>query len=128
MSEIYKEWEVTKHWPPNLYLQALHDGYEGFRLLEDEKTGVFRLSFDSHLAYRNIDEGNRLRSLPALTKTRTSIVTIYEVENSEWLRWFREESCGQYDRQKMYHWTIATPNDLIDVLSLEPPIATELTI
>jgi hypothetical protein len=130
MSERYKEWNETKHWPSNLYLQALHDDYEGFRLLlEDKVTGaVYRLAFDSNLAYRNIDEGDLLRSTATLIKTRTSIVTVYEVENSEWLRWFREESNGKYDSQKIYHWTITTPNDWIDVLSIEPPITTKLTI
>jgi hypothetical protein len=127
--EVYSEWRVTSLWPPNLYVQGLHDDYEGFRIvLENKDAGgeVYKIAFDSHLAYRNMDEGDRLRGLSSLTKTRNKTAIVYKVEESKWVKWFKEENPGKYDDESIYHWAIVTPNDWIDVLSLEPPIAVEL--
>jgi hypothetical protein len=127
MKEKYEIWEQTSEWPKSLYLQALHDDYEGFRLILEDKDGqgsVFKVSFDSHLAYRNIDEGDRLSSLPSLTHKGEKLATVYLVKNSNWVHWFKEENAGKYDNEGLLHWAIITPNDWVDVISLEPPVFT----
>jgi hypothetical protein len=128
--EVYNGWRVTSLWPPNLYVQGLHDDYEGFRIVLENKDGggeVYKIVFASYLAYRNMDEGDRLRGLSLLKKTRDKTGIIYKVEESEWVKWFKEENSGKYDVEDIYHWAIVTPNDWIDVLSLEPPTVVELT-
>jgi len=130
MKEIYEVWEQTSEWPKNLYLQALLDDYEGFRLILEDKDGqgsVFKVSVDSHLAYRNIDEGDRLSSLRSLTQTRVRVAKVYLVKNSKWVHWFKEENAGKYDDDDLLHWAIITPNDWVDVISLEPPAFNRLT-
>jgi len=128
VKEKYTPWPEAIGLSEKLYLQGLLDTYEGFRLLLEDKDGngaVFRVGFDSHLAYRNIDEGDRLRSLGAVCDARPAI--IYLVEDSEWLKWFKEENQGKYGGDNLFHWAIITPNDWVDVISIEPPKVEELT-
>ena len=91
MEEKYTPWFDTIGLPDKLYLQGLLDTYEGFRLILEDKEGngaVFRVWFDFHLAYRNIDEGDRLRSLGAACGAPPAAICL--AENSEWLKWFKE--------------------------------------
>lgn len=130
IKEKYTLWTETIALPKNLYLQGLLDTYEGFRLILEDKEGtgaVFRVGFDSHLAYRNMDEGDRLRSLPALCETRQAEATVYLVENSEWVKWFKDENQGKYSNDNLNHWAIITPNDWVDVISFEAPQIVKLS-
>jgi len=108
---------------------VIHEDYKGFRIgLEDkDRSGdACKIAFDSPWAYRNMDEGDRLRGLSSLTKTREKTSIIYKVEESEWVNWFKEEISPKYENEIIMHCAIVTPNDWVDVLSLEPPEAIKL--
>jgi len=118
----FKEWKLFPNIPKRLHCEALHDDYEGFRLLlksEDPSSDLLKIYFDAHLAYQNIDEGDRLRTISEDGDMGRS--TLYTVENSGWVRWFCEECYGKYDSDEIVHYAIFTPNGCIDVLSKFPP-------
>lgn len=121
--DLYTVWRPVEGVPARLYCEAIHDDYEGFRILlrgEDANSSVLRITFDPALAYRNIDEGNLLRTLVKVDNIRES--SLFTVENSTWIEWFREESDGIYEGREIVHYAIYTPNDCIDVLAEFDPL------
>jgi len=107
-----------------MYLEGLHDDYEGFRLVlkgEKEEDKCVKLLFESNLGYRNLDESQRLKTLnenPILTEKWS----FYKTNKSLFLDWFKNESYNVYDSKEITHYIITTPNDIIDIISDEEPI------
>ena len=120
----YEKWMPVESIPRRMYCEAVHDDYEGFRILlkgEDPNSSVLRVSFESVLAYRNIDEGSLLKTLD-LIKDR-EIHPLYIVRDSSWLYWFHEESYNIHANNDIVHYSVMTPNDCIDILSeFEPTV------
>nr|WP_320049945.1 hypothetical protein [uncultured Desulfuromonas sp.] len=97
----FKKWTPIDSLSQTLYLEGLYDDYEGFRLLlrgAGEEQRILRIAFDSALSYRNIDEGD-----------------------SGFLQWFNHESQNIHKSDEVVHYSIYTPNDCLDVLSIFPP-------
>ena len=120
----YQKWIPVESIPTRMYCEAVHDDYEGFRILlkgEDPKSPVLRVSFESVLSYRNIDEGNLLRTLDLIRDRE--IHPLYTVQNSSWLKWFHEESYNIHVNSDIVHYSIMTHDDCIDILSeFEPTV------
>lgn len=120
---IYQKWIPIHSIPERLFCEAIHDDYEGFRILlrgEALHSPMLRISFESVLAYRNIDEGSLLKTLNLLKDCEPS--SFYLVQNSTWLVWFHEESYGMYEDRHIVHYAIFTSHDCIDVLSEYEPV------
>ena len=119
-------WIPQENLPQTLYVEGLHDDYEGLRILlkgENDKgiEKTFRVFCESYIAYRNVDESNRLKMLnqyPELCSKWTLFMTF----DSDFISWIKEESNGVLGEQKLYHFVIASPNDIIELLLTEPPI------
>ena len=121
---LYQKWNPLESIPDRLHCEAVHDDYEGFRILlrgEEANSHTFRLAFDSPLAYRNIDEGNMLRTLNLIKEREKA--SLYIVKNSAWVKWFHEESLGIYEGHNLIHYALITANDCIDVLTEFEPKA-----
>jgi len=89
----YKKWTPVDSIPKRMYCEAIHDDYEGFRILlrgEDLTLPMLRLSFESVLLYRNMDEGSMLRTLDLIKDIE--IFPLYIVDNSDLMNWFHEEN------------------------------------
>ena len=105
-------------------IEALVDDYDGLKIIlkgenidDIEKTIIF----EDYYGYRNFDESFRLKTLNSfdvLCKPRV----LFKVAHSDFLNWFKEESLSMYESEKLNHFIIATPNDIIDVISKEEPI------
>lgn len=123
-SDIYKKWFPIEGLPKRLYCEGIHDDYEGLRILlkgEEKESSMLRLLFDAVLAYRNVDESYLLKTIDKIEDPGQS--TLYVVENSSWVEWFKEESYNTLQNSKINHYAIYTPNDCIDILSeYEPKI------
>ncbi len=121
---LYQKWTPLESIPDRLHCEAIHDDYEGFRILlrgEEANSRTLRLVFESPLAYRNIDEGSLLRTLNLIKDREKS--SLYIVGNSPWVKWFHEESLGIYEGRKLIHYALITANDCIDVLTeFEPQV------
>jgi hypothetical protein len=89
--------------------------------LKDGKGAVVYVSFDDYFVYRKRDEGDSYRTLQELDRVATFKIGIYRVEESEFLHWFGEESAHVKDGMKLKHFSLATLNSIIDVISLGEP-------
>jgi hypothetical protein len=79
------------------------------------------LEFDAYVAYRKLDEGDAMLTLSAMQKSGSTTKVLYRVDDSEFLHWFNKERCGPMSANSPVHYTVAGINDIVDVLSLEPP-------
>ncbi len=95
------------------------DDYEGFRVLvrgTESTSPVFRISFDSVLAYSCVEESSAIndsRRAPGLSAPRWCFV----VKNSWYLEEFHEISSGIRRDQNIVHYALYLSNQLIDVLA-----------
>lgn len=55
--------------------------------LKDLHENLIVFSFDNHLAYRKLDEGDALVALAQLHATAQSGLLLYEVRNSDFIEW-----------------------------------------
>ncbi|MEH6474115.1 MAG: hypothetical protein V7727_00440 [Sneathiella sp.] len=120
--EKYTAWDPIKGLLDTFYVESIHDDYEGFRILlqgDDKTTDVLRIKFDVALAYRKVDEGDRWKTVSSNPELQKSVFFI--VENSNWIDWFCNESCGIHSSDELIHYAIFTSNDCIDVLSAVEP-------
>ncbi|GBC59932.1 hypothetical protein DENIS_0874 [Desulfonema ishimotonii] len=121
---IYQKWEPIRLTHKPLYCEAVYDDYEGFRILfkgEDKTSPMLRVSFESVLTYRNIDEGDYMHTLDLIDNE--SGHPFYIVNNSSLVKWFHKESYGIHEDTIITHYAFYTSNDCIDVLSsFEPKV------
>ncbi len=123
MSEKWNIWKPTKDIPNTLYLEELRDTYDGLTLVfkgEDKDSRYIAIMFESALSYRNHDEGDLLKTFD--NRGSNEIWPFFIIENSNYLKWFNEESHNIYEGRGVIHYFFVTPNDVIDVLSAYPPI------
>ena len=103
-------------------VDGVHDDFEGFRIIlrmNELPFRVLRVGFDATLAYRNIDEGDHLRTWNELEKEAGW--SFFTVNNSEFKRDFLDLSYGIHEQTDIEHYAIYTLTDCLDVLSIEPP-------
>jgi len=102
-------------------MDAIHDDVEGLVIVLMAPEGAsFRVRFPMRLAFRVTDEGDRLRSMEYLDGRAAT--PIGRIKNSSWLRWFIEETLDIRKGDPLTHWCVVTPNDIVDVLSMEVPV------
>ena len=112
-------WQQIDGLPSHIFLDALHDDFEGFRLLlrgESPTLPPLRVRFESVLAYRVATESYRLRLGENIVGSG-----IYIVENSRFIAWLTEESYGAWNPDGLTHYLIVTSDDCVDVVSEWPP-------
>jgi len=119
----YIKWEPLEALPKRMYCEAMHNDYEGIRILlkgAEESSPILRIKFESVLAYRSIDEGCLQRTLDKI-KDR-EITPLYKVQNSDFLSWFHRESYDSYSDRELVHYAMFCQDEIIDVLSEFEPI------
>lgn len=77
------------------------------------------ISFNSYLSYRKSDEGDVLKTLEEIDSVSKLGGMLYEVENSDYLQWFLDQSYGIRSDAKQY--LVLTSNDVVEVICLENP-------
>ncbi len=90
--------------------------------LSDEAGQILAVHFSAPIGYRRLDEGDALTMLTQLAASGGTGKTFYEVEESDFLAWFHAQNGGIWEGRGLRHFTVATVNDVIDVLALEPPV------
>lgn len=126
-NEIIKWEPQIDDFPKKIHVMGIYDDYEGFRIIVrgDGDTNLFRFKFDNYIAYRNSDEGARLKSLN-LFPNDSREWCLFQSNNSEFIDWIVSESSGIYLKESITHYYFATPNDIVEVLSLDEPEIEEL--
>ena len=118
----YEKWTPVDSIPNRMYCEGIHDDYEGFRILlkgEESTSPMLRLMFDCVLVYRNVNEGAMLKTLDSIRSRE--LFPLYIVQNSNWVDWFQKESYHTFNNNQIIHYSIMTHDDIIDVLSENPP-------
>src|SRR4030088_121853 len=114
---------LQQYAPPSLY--DLEEMSERAGVLElhllDEPQRRLRISFSEHLGFRKAGESDALVTLDAIAATSQAGRSFYLVEDSEYLRWFVDQSHGVRRPESLVHITIVTIDDVIDVLTLKMP-------
>jgi hypothetical protein len=80
------------------------------------------LTFDSHLGYRKLDEGDDLIGLAELSATARPGRSFYRVTSSELVEWFVSRGHGTRKAGSILHFVVTTVDDVIDVLALAEPV------
>lgn len=127
--EKWERWTINPEIPAKLDLQALIDDKDGLTLvLTDAHENTYTFLFDGLVfSYRNTDEGTLFRTLKHLSKHYNPDYfgdwTLFQVTDSSYLKWLVEESENIYETvYDIKHYVFLTSNDVVEVLSTEPPI------
>ena len=125
MTETFHPEYTTPTIPADSELTLLRDDAAGLILVLTSSAGKgYEIRFPRRLAYQVTDEGDRLRSMDYLAGCAAT--PIGRIENSRWLAWFVEESLNIRAADRLIHWCIVTPNDIVDVIAGEPPVISVL--
>lgn len=118
-----QKWEPNiKEFPMSIFIWGLYDDADGFRVIcgDVESDRRFEFRFDNYIAYRNTDEGARLKSLNQFPYNSREWC-LYKTHESDFIQWIKEESNGIYSSNTITHYFFATQDDIVEVLSVEEP-------
>lgn len=117
-------WKPTNNLPSIMFVEALHDDYEGLRILlkgEDVNSSMLRIRFPDFLSYRNTNESFLLDIWHSNQKAILG-KTFYLVNHSSYKDFFHEMTKGLYSDWQMKHYAIYTATDCIEILTQTEPI------
>lgn len=80
-----------------------------------------RVVFGNMLSYRVIDEGDFLKTLKDNPEIQDEHI-IYDVENSNYINWFHEQSLGIRSGSGLRHYAVYSESECVDVLAYGAPI------
>lgn len=83
-------------------------------------TGELTILFEDVYSFRSSTESCRLRVYKNFEEFLPGVIS--RVNNSEYLKWFHEESNGIYDPDDASHYFIMTVDEFIDVISPSKPM------
>ena len=132
MHEKWIKWEPVEALAPLYYIDEIHDTMAGFTIklseYKDEKKGVILLFENGIEGYRNADESFRYKTILYLHKQYGDSFlgqwTFFKVQNSSYIQWLLEESCGTNYSLSLTHFSFFTGNDVLDVVSTDEPTVT----
>lgn len=130
----WEKWIPLESMPARLYKESLLDDGDSLRIILRGETEGQKYSFlfdGLVLSYRNSDEGSRLRILEHLDRYYAHLEygnwTLFKMKNSSYLEWFAQESFERYEGMgEVEHYVFLTSNDVIEVLSADPPTITKI--
>ena len=122
----YRKWNPIPNLEDKyLYVEAVHDDWEGFRILftgENRNFGVVVIvRFENPLLYVNSNESFRLSPVKN-SEPLNFPHTFWQVEESELINEFQRQSLEIYKNWEIKHFVFIGGEDCIDVLSVEEPI------
>ena len=104
--------------PSKVHYWKLSDSGDGFNIQVyaiDDHEKIINIFFKSTIAYRSIDEGNRLKLWSEVSMDED--VFIYTVEDSEFIKYFHIQSKNTHEYEEFKHYFIMTTDDCFDVIS-----------
>jgi len=122
-TDNFEPWERTESLPQNLYFYGLESGVGNITVLLkglDTEDKILKLTFIGVLSYRVTQETARTKTIYENPNLRGFKVAT----NSEYLRWFKEESAGMFDDMNLMHYFISNIDNIIDIIG-GPPVKVE---
>lgn len=131
---MYENWKIKDWQTPileieDLQMVSLSDDNCSLTIvvqgLLDPERRRFRISFSRYPAYRNINEDYRNELWNILSKKIGKWGRTFIVSNSPWIQSFSNETL-LFIYPQIIHYVICTEDDVIEVLSPEPPEIVEI--
>jgi len=126
--EEWKNWLPLKDMPLPSDIKSILTDDNGLIITcinETKKKKILFKFLGAIYAYRFTEEGCFLKTLEYLKKNYESSfvhgTSLFEVENSQYLNWFKEESYDAWNTDEFKHYVIYTSDDILEVLSPYPP-------
>jgi hypothetical protein len=119
----FEIWELIKEVPSDLYFYGLEHSSDSLVVLLKSlkiENGILKITFNGVLTYRVSQETARSKTLYENASLREFRVA----NNSEFMRWFQEESSGIFEGWDLKHYYICNIDNIIDVIS-GPPVKVE---
>ncbi|MES2653123.1 MAG: hypothetical protein V4663_15385 [Bacteroidota bacterium] len=120
----YKEWMPNN--PPfsNFFLKELVDGFDGLKITiqsMDKTNNEMQIYFSNYLAYRVTEESVFLKSLG-----EGELYKFGTTKDSEYLKWFDNESFNSFRDYKLVHYIIYGSNKVIEIIAGSKPIVNKI--
>lgn len=133
--DIWEKWIPLNNIPPKLFKDHLIDDENGLKIVffEEIEGPKYSFLFEGYVhSYRNTDEGSLLKTLEYVDKYYQHLDygkwTLFKLKQSSYLEWYTEQTFGMYKNiYQIEHYVFFTSDDVIEVLSADPPIITVLT-
>lgn len=81
----------------------------------------FSMRFDDYLTYRKGDESDFLRTFMQISEHNIINHLLYEVFDSEFIKWFVAETLGVRANDKLRHFIVSTRYETVEVICFSPP-------
>ncbi len=134
MQEEWIRWVPIEGLIEKYDVDFLLNGKKGLiiRLCQDEnKTSKIDIIFENYAdAYRHTNESFRIKTVHELAQKYDKKFygrwTFFKVSNSEYLKWFSEESCEYSNEFDFAHYCILGTDSVIDIIARYEPTVTFL--
>ena len=128
--EKWTKWNPSSFPEGEYIVTEFYQNLEGTKLTLEEDEKIATVFFDG-IPYlvREAIEGLRMRTWVEVQKKYNNqsffrCWFLYVVDNSELVKWAKEESCGFYDMQELKHFCIVTGEEMVDILATFEPLVT----
>ena len=119
----YKAWNpVPAIQGERLYLEAVHDDWEGFRVWfrhHEPSRQVLIFKFETPIAHFASNESYRIAGFKPEPESDPG--NIWTVEQSELVELVRRQSAGTMSADEMTHFVLLSSEDCIDVVAATQP-------
>ena len=126
--EKWKNWLPLSNMPFLSHIKSVLLDGKGLTIIcfDNEKKNKIIFKFNGTIyTYRFTEEGSFLKTFDYLNKNYSKPfvhgTSLFEVENSKYLKWFKEESYDAWNVDEFKHYVIYTSDDILEVLSPYPP-------
>ncbi len=121
----YSKWHADPAWSDSrVDIDAVRDDHEGFRIWlrhHDETLGVLVARFANPLLYVASDESYRIARIEPTQPALEFPHVLWRVADSELVGLFHRQSAGAYESWQIDHYAFIAANEVVDVLSVDPP-------
>jgi hypothetical protein len=129
MQEKWIKWEPIKGLQLKYYIDSIVDNLDGFEMIlsdcNDRNKRVMVTFENSVEAYRSTDETCRTNTICDLRDMYGLDFycewTFFKVENSRYLRWVIEESCGIREAHYLTHFSFIAGESIVDIIAPYEP-------
>jgi|GEM_PF-502466 len=117
--DTFEIWQPIEGFKKDVYFFNLQDDGELTISVKelDNDNQTLSITFNSALCYRITDESSRNRTTHSTPTFRGFKIS----KDSEFLRWFKDESSGIHEGRDLKHYLICNIDNVIDVISMVPP-------
>ncbi len=129
MTEQWIQWRPIDGLGEKYYIDYISDDFQAFKIYlsqEDDEEKKVLMTFENSIsAYRRIDETFRLKLISDLKEKYGSNFygkwTFFRVDNSAYIKWISEQSCGISSDIPFVHFSLIGFNSILDIITTYEP-------